>query len=197
MPALPNIARLHIALDGSEPLVWRRIEIALSASLLDLHEAIQAVMPWSDCHLFAFTIGEDRYGLRDPELELDEDDFLDAESKSLGAIISAGVRNFSYLYDFGDDWEHEITVEAELEAKPRTLYPRLVDGARAAPPEDVGGLDGYYDLLHTLREGSAEDKAEALEWLEGDFDPEAIDHERINEALEDIAAPVKSGGKKG
>jgi hypothetical protein len=83
-----------------------------------------------------------------------------------------------YEYDFGDFWEHEIRVEAREEAKPGTSYPACIDGARAGPPEDIGGPDGYDRLLWRLDEVR-------LDRLYGAFRPAREDDGTVGEVSEE------------
>jgi hypothetical protein len=46
-----------------------------------------------------------------------------------------------YLYDFGDNWEHDIVVEKLLDRQ-TVAYPRCTGGRRAAQPDDCGGIWG-------------------------------------------------------
>lgn len=188
----PHIARVHIALADISPPIWRRIEIGLAATLQDLHDAIQAVMPWEDCHLFEFEAGDAIYGVPDPEME-PEPTVCDVAETRLADLTAAGVRQFTYRYDFGDGWEHLITIETTEEAKPKTLYPRYLEGARRAPPEDIGGVDGFADFLKILAKGPKAAREEALDWVGGEYDPAEVDEDEIAANLEEIAQPVKKG----
>ena len=89
-----------------------------------------------------------------------------------------------YEYDFGDGWEHDILVEAVLAPRPRTLYQRVVDGARACPPEDVGGIPGYEEFVKALRDTRHKAHDSMLEWAGGSFDPEAFDVDAANRELD-------------
>ena len=139
-----RIARLHIQLNDIEPAIWRRIEVPLTTTLKALHAVIQAIMLFEDYHLFQFEIGDHRYGYPDPEWG---DEMRDARNIRLGAILARGETRFTYTYDFGDDWRHTIVVENVVVADPTVEYPRFIEGARRAPPEDVGGPPGFEEFL--------------------------------------------------
>jgi Plasmid pRiA4b ORF-3-like protein len=49
---------------------------------------------------------------------------------------------FRYVYDMGDNWVHTVCLEQSLELEPAPKVARCVEGARARPPEDVGGPSG-------------------------------------------------------
>ena len=106
------VARLKIELREIEPRLWRRVDVPLSSTLLTLHDIIQAAFGWTDSHLFEFVIGDRVYG--EP---LPDDDFRDrhvfkAAGVRLKALIGRGVERFLYVYDFGDDWRHDIFIES-------------------------------------------------------------------------------------
>jgi len=133
-----TIARLHITLADTDPLIWRRVEMPVQASLKMLHDVIQGAMGWYDCHLWEFELDDGRYGVPDPGWP--DDRLFAAKNIKLKALLDRGVRRFLYTYDMGDNWEHLITVEAVTNGDPDTKYPRYVGGSRRAPPEDIGGV---------------------------------------------------------
>ena len=83
----------------------------------------------------------------------------------------------------GDNWDHTIQVEKMLAAEPGVRYPRCIAGKRACPPEDCGGPWGYGDFLDAIQNPKHERHEEMLEWVGGEFDPEAFDIEAVNEEL--------------
>ncbi|TXN07678.1 plasmid pRiA4b ORF-3 family protein [Methylobacterium sp. WL103] len=145
MPEPSRIARLRITLDDTEPTVWRTVAVPLTASLKLLHEVIQAAMPFQDYHLFQFQEGAVLYAIPHPEWP--DGNTLSAKTTKLGALVDRGTTAFAYNYDFGDNWQHTITVEELGPADPAVAYPRFLDGARRAPPEDVGGTIGFEEFL--------------------------------------------------
>lgn len=110
----------------------------------------RAVIGWLDYHLWEFTIGKQRHGL-----PMDEDwgtePRKDAAKVRLGDLLRPGKTTIDYLYDFGGSWEHRLVVTAVRAGDPEACYPRYVGGERNAPPEDCGGIPGFYDMLETLR----------------------------------------------
>jgi hypothetical protein len=101
----------------------------------------------------------------------------------LDQIVSAPKDRFVYEYDFGDGWDHEIVVEKVLPPDPEGSYPVCVAGKRACPPEDVGGLWGYYEFLEALANPAHPEHEERVEWYGDEFDPEAFSVETVNERL--------------
>ncbi len=90
-----------------------------------------------------------------------------------------------YDYDFGDGWEHELTLEAILPRQPGKKYPLCVGGARACPPEDCGGVGGYEDLVTVIQTPKPRGVREHSHWLGGRFDPEKFDPKRVK--FDDLA----------
>jgi hypothetical protein len=88
-----------------------------------------------------------------------------------------------YEYDFGDSWQHEIVLEKTLEPEPKVRYPRCVEGERACPPEDCGGVWGYAEFLEAIGDPEHESQEEMLEWIGGEFDPEKFSVDKVNKEL--------------
>ncbi len=171
MSSPEKIARIRISLKDIEPEIWRRVEVPLGMSLKGLHDVIQAVMGWQDYHLFEFQIGEKRYGIPDPEWDA-EREVAQAKLTKLEALAAKGIDRFDYTYDFGDNWEHVVTIEALASADPAVKYPRFLDGARRGPPEDVGGFPGYYEFLDAVSKPRHKEHRHMLEWYGGPYDPD-------------------------
>jgi hypothetical protein len=184
--AAKNVHRLKVTLRGSKPPIWRRFEVPSDATLARLHAVIQLGFGWEDCHLWVFETLSGRFGSSDPDLEI-----RSAESKKLSAVADWPGDKLRYEYDFGDGWDHDIVVEAVQPAEPGVVYPRCIAGRRACPPEDCGGIWGYYELLNTLANPGHENHAQMLRWLgissPADFDPDRFDLEEANQYLAGIS----------
>ena len=184
--AAKNVHRLKVTLRGSKPPIWRRFEVPSDATLARLHAIIQLGFGWEDCHLWVFETLSGRYGLSDPDLEI-----RSAESKKLSEVADWPGDKLRYEYDFGDGWDHDIVVEAVQPAEPGVVYPRCTAGKRACPPEDCGGIWGYYELLNTLANPRHENHAQMLRWLgissPADFDPDRFDLEEADQYLTKIS----------
>ena len=187
MSHVDRIARLRIALDNWQPAIWRRVEVPLTASLKALHDVIQAVMPFDDHHLFEFHAGGQRFAIPDPEWDFGAEKTLSAKTTKLGLLIDRGITELGYTYDFGDDWRHTITVEAAGPADPATDYPRYLDGARRAPPEDVGGLQGFENFLAAIADPAHPDHEELTRWHGEPFDPAVLDEDVLRARIEKLA----------
>ncbi|WP_327241116.1 plasmid pRiA4b ORF-3 family protein [Streptomyces sp. NBC_01320] len=181
------VHKIKVTLRGSRPPVWRRLEVPSGTTLQQLHHLIQAAFGWEGYHMWAFETPQDRYGVADRELGI-----RSAASKRLDQVAPSVGDKLSYTYDFGDDWEHDILVEAITDAEAGTPYPRCLTGRRACPPEDCGGMWGYEYLIEILADPGHEEHDERLEWLGLDtadqFDPAAFDLAEVNSALSGFAA---------
>lgn len=183
--AATEIATIRIELVGTEPLIWREVEAPTSITLKTLHDVIQAVMLWADYHLWEFRIDGVAYGLPIKD-DWRETPLRDAAKIRLRDLLRPRKTTIDYLYDFGDDWELRLTVTRPRAGELGVLYPRYVAGERNSPPEDCGGLPGFYDLLDARDDEDHERHEEADDWLD-DYDAATIDIEPIYFALLRIA----------
>src|SRR5262245_12263286 len=172
-----RVYQFKVTLLDTQPPVWRRVQVA-DCTLDKLHEHIQTAMGWTNSHLHHFRVGEQLYG--DPLLMQENFEVMgyeDSTTTKLSAILPRNGRRlaFEYEYDFGDGWRHEVLFEGCLRAEQGKRYPVCVEGARACPPEDVGGVWGYEEFLEAITDPEHEDHDGLLEWAGGSFDPEAFD----------------------
>ena len=138
-----------------------------------------------------FRIGRRYFGKPSPEEELMGVTPTEDERKvRLSAVLGRVGAKMIYTYDMGDSWEHGIVLEMQLPADPKTTYPVCTDGKLACPPEDCGGIPGYYDLLDALAHPSHPRHEELLDWID-DFDPQAFSTDKVNWLL----APAPRRGK--
>ena len=156
-----HIFQLRVALDGITPEVWRRVLVPGGYTLDRVHRVIQHTMGWWDYHLHSFDIGGVQYGEPDPD---GEPDLLDELDTRLDAVVRVGDR-FRYTYDYGDWWEHLVDVEAVWPVDPDERYPVCLEGERACPPEDVGGVYGYRQLVQALGDPEHPEHDELRAWL--------------------------------
>jgi hypothetical protein len=177
IPASERVYQFRITLLESQPPIWRRIQVK-DCTLDKLHEHIQTAMGWTNSHLNHFRIGQQYYG--DPLLmqeNFKEFGYEDSTTTKLSDILPRSGKRFrlEYEYDFGDSWWHEVLFERCVRAERGKRYPVCVEGARACPPEDVGGVWGYPDFVAAIQDPDNEDHERLLEWAGGEFDPEAFD----------------------
>lgn len=174
----PNqIYQIKITLRDSKPPIWRRVELPAAITLSQLHQVIQAAMGWYDSHLHQFVVGEDYYGVPDPE---DFREVRDERRVKFNQILTEPKQKLVYEYDFGDNWQHIVLLEKIVSPEPGVTYPRCTAGKRACPPEDVGGVWGYDSFLEAIRDPANPEHEEMLDWVGGEFDPEEFDLDEVN-----------------
>lgn len=181
-PMETPVYQLKITLKGLKPPIWRRILVPGAITLNKLHGIIQIVMGWEDYHLHSFTIGKDLYGVPEPGWEFGQTEKDDRKCK-LQDLVSSAKMKFLYIYDFGDDWIHEIVVEKILPPDKDLKKPVCLDGKLAGPPEDSGGVWGYANMIEIIDDPEHEEHESLKEWLGEDFDPAFFDIEMVNARL--------------
>lgn len=181
MPKSADIYQIKVTLHGSQPLIWRRIQVTSDTTLAKLHRILQCVMGWKDARLHQFVIQGHRYGI--PDDHVDPSKTKDERRHELREIVAAASRLFVYQYDFGDDWQHTLEIEKTCPLNKSVRYPFCLAGDRSCPPEDVGGIPGYENFLEALRDPKHPEHDELLEWIGGTFDPDMFDVEDVNQKL--------------
>ncbi len=179
-----RLCQFKITLVGAQPPIWRRIRLR-ECTLDKLHEHVQTAMGWTNSHLHRFKIAGRDYG--DPQLlhdGFDDYDFADSTTTNIKDVVPMTGEGFAfeYEYDFGDGWRHEVVFEGCVRAEPGGRYPVCVAGARACPPEDVGGVWGYREYLKAMADPGHKRHEEFMDWR-GPFDPEAFDAARATREM--------------
>ena len=180
-----EVYQFKITLLDTQPPIWRRIQVS-DCTLDRLNAYIQIAMGWTNSHMRHFRIDGKLYG--DPMLSegtFGELQYEDSTTTRLSDIlpVKGGQFRFEYEYDFGDGWLHDVLFEARLPADPKTRYPRCLEGERACPPEDVGGVWGYADFLEAIKNPKHEAHEDMKEWIGGRFDPEKFSVAKVNTQL--------------
>lgn len=182
--ASDTLFQFKITLLESNPPIWRRIQVQ-DCTLDKLHEHIQTAMGWTNSHLHQFEIKGERYG--DPELL--DDGFEDFECEDSTTTVLSGILpktgkrfSFKYEYDFGDGWEHEVLYEGSPPLEKGKKYPFCLEGERACPPEDVGGVWGYAEFLEAIADPKHEQHDDFVEWA-GEFDPDDFDPKKATKEM--------------
>jgi hypothetical protein len=180
----PKILQLHIELRGTKPKVWRRVLVPETITLLKLHLVIQAAFGWGHSHLHEFIAGDgERYGTPDP----DYDDPGSVASENTRLTTALRRSTLSYVYDFGDNWDHRIKVEKTLAPDPLLALPFCAGGACATPPEDCGGVHGYAEFIQSMANPDDPEHEHLAEWVgAATWDPKSFDSIEANDRLAEI-----------
>lgn len=153
----------------SDPPVWRRLVVPGQFTFLRLHMTIQAAFGWENYHLFQFSPkGYASFPiialpLEDDDIHFRSEPKQDASKIKLSEIFTHPKQTFTYIYDFGDDWKHLITLEKISDTK--LLRAECLAGQGACPPEDCGGPWGYANLIEVLSNPKHPEHRETKEWL--------------------------------
>ena len=177
---------LRITMAAITPPIWRLICVPDQFTLHQLHRVLQIIFSRLDYHLYEFQVESRRFEAPGPESEVE-----DATAVKLCDFSLSVGSLFTYLYDFGDGWEHDIVVEAVLPMPSEhgpDWSPRLLDGERAAPPEDSGGPPGFMDVLEALNDPSHPRHEEIRSWAGSTYDPGTFDVWAIDHALALVVA---------
>jgi len=202
---LPEQLVLKITILGSQPKIWRRVEVHSGLTLHDLHFVIQNVFMWNDSHLHHFLVppggkltqtalrNATRYHVMPPDLSFDDTADLRADEAMVGRIFTADCKQIVYEYDFGDSWDHLIKLEKRSAGGDQNHIPVCLGGENAAPFDDMGGIYGYYNWVAALHDKSNEMYQDAVDYLGEDFDPGVFDLALANDRL---SAAFKLAPKK-
>lgn len=194
-----EIYQFKIALKYSKPLIWRRIQVPADYTFWALHCAIQDAMGWAGGHLhgFRFVNKKNNYQSINIGLPLPDDDveymerLIDERTAMIADYFGRISKQSVYEYDFGDGWEHMVLLERIVLAEPKEKYPKIIAGANACPPEDCGGIGGYYDMLETLKDPKNPEYEEIREWLYLEGPDDNFDSDIFNPDEIVFSDPVK------
>jgi pRiA4b ORF-3-like protein len=178
-----NAVQLRVWIDRIEPQIWRRLVVPSSFTLRDLHLVLQAAFGWTHAHLHEFEIGGLRFGdadIANAENGPEDARALDEMEVRLRDFTREPGTEFRYIYDMGDNWVHAVCLEKHVAIDPAPKMARCIDGARARPPEDVGGPSGYQNFLEAVLDPTHDEHKQIKRWAGGHFDPEWFDLELIN-----------------
>jgi hypothetical protein len=197
-----EIISLSLVLNNSEPKIKRTIEVYKDTYLVDLHEILQVVFMWNNTHAYNFEMGKNKLIDSKDEIKLNKADFKKKHNTQLPKLLAEGLKKISYFYDLGANWEVEIKF-GKISNADDGLYPRITAGENASPPDDCGGIDGFYTLVNILANPThiehAEFKRRISNWagLKGKiFDPSYVNFEKIHKPLEKLAVKLAPKAKK-
>lgn len=177
-----SVYELEVTLVGVKPKIFRRFSVPGTITLSQLSQAIQGAMGWYGGHLYEFVVEGEIYGDPTPDLPM-----KDANRARLERLISRSRVAFRYIYDYGDDWQHQVTVKKIRPLQSGETVPNLIGGSRACPPEDVGGIWGYEDFLRVLADPTDAEYENMMDWIGGPWDPEEFNREQSQRRLMAVA----------
>lgn len=182
--------QLKITLLEIDPPIWRRFQVPSTIPMCCLHDAMQVVMGWTDSHLHQFDKDGKHWG--DPQnSEFDDDiDINDESQVPVAKVLLAEGESMIYVYDFGDDWRHQVLLEKILPSESATK-PICLAGERRCPPEDVGGPFGYEEFLEAIFQPGHKEFEHYRGWAGGKFHAEEFRLKAVNKMLERMRWPVR------
>jgi hypothetical protein len=205
---VPEQLILKITLLGSDPKIWRRVEVHSGLTLEDLHYVIQCVFDWDNAHLHQFIVTPEGkltwkarnaakyYTMPGQEIFIDEGRQFPADEQLVGRVFTPECKQILYEYDFGDSWEHLVKLEKRTPGGDPYHVPVCLAGENAAPRDDMGGIPGYYRFLEAFADENDEMHEDAVEWLGEDFDETRFDLDAVNKHLAHVFKPVPKKPRK-
>lgn len=196
---MQEIIQLKVSLLHSKPLIWRQLQVHGDTSFFELHHILQISMGWRNYHFFEFNLEGYRMGKVEEEMSdgYGSNELMEARDVALKDLITHPQEVISYLYDFGDGWKHQITVEQWLPKDATANYPACIAGEMNCPPEDCGGIGSFYHYLDILKDKQHPEHKETARWMGKTYNPERFDKERVNRQLSKLDQYIQkwlSGG---
>ena len=194
---IPKTYTIKITLQGSKPPIWRKLTVWSDLYLNELHWVLQAAMGWDNAHLYEYTANREVYTEVDEEQIANYPPQFRPKYKDVGRfqlhnILNNKTKKIEYVYDFGDNWVHTIElVDIDDTPKDEKLNTKLISGRMACPPEDCGGIYGYYDMLDALKDKKHPMHADYMEWMGDEIDPKAYDKVAIQHRLDAVMKMLK------
>jgi hypothetical protein len=200
---MSEMLQLRAWLIDSEPEVWRRLIVDPRLTMEQLHTVLQVAFGWENYHLHQFHERDGTRYARPTDFDEFYENAVDERKVCLADVFDRAKKQIVYEYDFGDSWMHGVRLEKKVESEsleyPFETFVKegkgvfsgkkraaiCLAGARNGPPEDCGGIGGYYGMLELKtkpRSALSEEDRERLEWL-GDWDPDWFCLAEVNQEL--------------
>lgn len=191
--SVESVYQLKVTLLDSRPPIWRRFQVQSAVTLGRMHNMLQVVMGWTDSHMHGFRVPQPgQRGARRRFLPIED---ADEKSTRLADLLRRPKDRIVYEYDFGDGWEHEIVLEEVVPHSEGVRYPIVLSGRGACPPDDVGGIPGYYHFLEAIKDPKHPDHEDMVEWGGADFDPARFDVQAVNRSFHGGWGPTRLNGR--
>lgn len=178
-----QVYELKVTLNHIKPPIWRTFQAPGEITLARLHKVLQIVMGWEDYHLSEFRAGKERYVTPTVDSDFGNEKHKSTTKVRLSEALRLEGQKITYIYDFGDDWQHTIEVFKVLTGVADFKSIICTGGQRACPPEDCGSYPGYMEIVEELKLPADQRDADILEWLEEGYDPEFFDIDEVNRRL--------------
>jgi hypothetical protein len=178
--AIP-LMHLKISLKGIKPTIFREVIAPMYMTFHELHELIQSAFGWEDTHNYQFWFMNE---IIRKNCEDHDDPSIPAELAELADFGIAKGDLIEYEYDLGDSWIHHIKVLKIYDSQEDEKFPRCIEAVRACPPEDIGGISGYAQMVNTLSQPDLPEYRELLDWLGSQYDPDFVSLDEINERID-------------
>jgi hypothetical protein len=192
------VYQLRITLREIRPPIWRLVQVPDALRLNRLHNVLQTVIGWTDSHLHRFEQDGKHWGVPEHDGH-DEIEIIDESQTTIGAVLTTPGDSMLYIYDFGDNWRHDVELEQVLPAS-GAVRPVCIAGERHCPPENVGGVSGYEEFLEVIFEPGHEEHEDYVRWAGGPsplnrsvgrFQPEEFNIIAVNDALARMRWPTR------
>jgi Plasmid pRiA4b ORF-3-like protein len=183
---MPTTLQLKVTINDTKPPIFRRLIVSNDTSFFELHHIIQIAMGWQNFHLFEFRFNDYVIGIPTEAFEEEasgQETVIDADTITLGEVLSDVNDTMIYTYDFGDNWEHEITVEKINADATDYIAPICIEGNLSCPPEDCGGAPGFEHLFKVIKDNQHPDHEQMLNWLDENYTQEGFDIDDVNATL--------------
>lgn len=185
---MEKIYQLKIELADSDPKIWRRIQVSTEMSFSDLHDIIQLSMGWEDDHLYEFEVKKVRvFDFQEAFDDGENPAERDSMDTFLDDLLNKVNTKFTYIYDFGDHWEHTIQLEKIFPEEEGNTYPICLEGEGACPPEDCGGIWRYQDMVKIMADKDHPEYDDIADWMGEDWEPTPFNCEGVNVLLKNYA----------
>lgn len=183
MKSMDRVFEIRIELKDTVPIVWRELVVPETLTFYEFHHAIQISFGWENYHLYSFDAKGQSYG----NLDLLEDvDTINDKSIFINQLLQKEQDTINYEYDFGDGWVHNIELKKIKPHTSKVNLPIVIDGAKASPPEDCGGVHGFENLKNVMKNPKDLEYKELVRWLGKPFDPNEFNIQHINEDLKKL-----------
>ena len=120
-----EVLQLRAVLRSISPLIWRRLLLRGDTSVARLHQILQVAFGWQDMHLHRFEIRGREYGVQQKGGIFFD---TDAHEARIGQLKLWRLERFTYEYDFGELWVHDLRIEATLPLDPKRMHPVCIAG---------------------------------------------------------------------